>query len=215
MTVTRPPFTPTNTFIVISHFTFAGKSYKPGDVFPWATLNVDQRRLRQMYDHRRIDPAATSADLAAAKTKATKLGRTAKPLPKSIQAAQAYAADQAAKTAATERTAEMVAAEAKRPEITPADGVREAIEEDVRPDLPNTGLIDATVQATGGGWYGVTIPGPDSYLDETVRKRGRKEVEEFLAENNARANGFGDDKLPEVVGKEDHSVAIGLMKGAA
>lgn len=47
---TRQPFTGTGEYVARKMFVYDGKSFRPGDVFPWSGLKVSQRRLRQMYE---------------------------------------------------------------------------------------------------------------------------------------------------------------------
>lgn len=68
---TRQPFTPfLGKLIARKWFTFDGKDYFPGDVFPWGRLGVPQRKLRQMYEAGRLRPEEGTVPQPAKEKKA-------------------------------------------------------------------------------------------------------------------------------------------------
>lgn len=54
----KQPFTGTGEYVARKVFTYQGKTYKAGDVFPWEKLGINQRRLRQMFDCGHIEGKA-------------------------------------------------------------------------------------------------------------------------------------------------------------
>lgn len=46
----RVPFSPSGDFVVRRELRFAGRSFRPGEKFPWRRLACSPRRLRQLYD---------------------------------------------------------------------------------------------------------------------------------------------------------------------
>ena len=52
---TRQPFIPTGDYIARRGFRFMGRSFAPGDEFPWRQLACSKRKLRQLYEGRFID----------------------------------------------------------------------------------------------------------------------------------------------------------------
>lgn len=51
----RQSFTPGGKFIVSRTFRFHGKVYKKGDEFPWRQLSCSVRKLRTLYEGRRLN----------------------------------------------------------------------------------------------------------------------------------------------------------------
>ncbi len=41
-------------FVAVRTFRFGGRSFRPGDAFPWRELSCSHRRLRQLQDHRMV-----------------------------------------------------------------------------------------------------------------------------------------------------------------
>ena len=52
---TRQPFTPTGKFIARREFRFGGRTYRPGELFPWHQLGCSQRKLMSLYSGRYIN----------------------------------------------------------------------------------------------------------------------------------------------------------------
>jgi hypothetical protein len=50
----RTPFNPRGDFTALREFRFAGRTFEPGDPFPWRRLGCSARRLRQLYEGRKL-----------------------------------------------------------------------------------------------------------------------------------------------------------------
>lgn len=83
----RQPFTPRGPFVVGRGFIWSGKPYSEGEAFPHNRLAIDHRKLRQLWDQRRLNvdvdylpsddevkEAEALATLAAAEDQATTVG---------------------------------------------------------------------------------------------------------------------------------------------
>lgn len=52
--MSKMPFNSGGKFVAARAFTFGSKSYKPGEAFDWRKIACSERKLRIMYDTRRI-----------------------------------------------------------------------------------------------------------------------------------------------------------------
>ena len=50
----RPRFNPALPVVVAKPLQASGKFYQPGDPFPWKEMDVEERRIAQMYDMRQL-----------------------------------------------------------------------------------------------------------------------------------------------------------------
>lgn len=50
----RAPFNPRGDFTALREFRFAGRTFQPGDKFPWRQLGCSARRLQQLYEGRKL-----------------------------------------------------------------------------------------------------------------------------------------------------------------
>ena len=51
----RPTFDSRQKFVVMRQFKFAGRTFVAGKEFPWRSIGCSVRRLRQMYDARKLN----------------------------------------------------------------------------------------------------------------------------------------------------------------
>ena len=61
----RPPFSPSGEFVVRRGLRFAGRSYSPGEIFPWRRLACSPRKLRQLYESRYLQMKEDAFDQEA------------------------------------------------------------------------------------------------------------------------------------------------------
>lgn len=50
----RAPFNPRGDFTALREFRFAGRTFSPGDSFPWRQLGCSVRRLQQLYEGKKL-----------------------------------------------------------------------------------------------------------------------------------------------------------------
>lgn len=51
----REPFDKSRQLVVVKPFTCNGRHYKPGDAFDWRKSCINQRRVQQVYETRRLE----------------------------------------------------------------------------------------------------------------------------------------------------------------
>ena len=65
----RPQFDSRQKFKVARAFKFAGRTFVVGKEFPWRSIGCSVRRLKQIYDNRKIDLVAAQTEVTEAQLK--------------------------------------------------------------------------------------------------------------------------------------------------
>ena len=69
---TRPPFVLQSTYLAAVPFTFAGRTFKADQIFPWRRLSCPERRLRQLYEAKKLKYPSDSEIMTIAEGTARK-----------------------------------------------------------------------------------------------------------------------------------------------
>jgi hypothetical protein len=107
----RQPFTSRGPFIVGRGFTWSGKPYVQGDAFPHNRLAIDHRKLRQLWDQRRLEVAS---DYLPAEDEVKEADAAAA----AIAASEQVTADEATETSEGEDTTDATTEDTVEPKPT-------------------------------------------------------------------------------------------------
>lgn len=69
---TRPPFVLQSTYLAAVPFTFSGRTFKTDQIFPWRRLSCSERRLRQLYEAKKLKYPSDSEIMTIAEGTARK-----------------------------------------------------------------------------------------------------------------------------------------------